>query len=277
MPFGFLTSSSGSRQARRHRLPFSVLTVVGSSLLFSVFPLSAEANGSQFCKFGTPASTLYQSLLPCSNQGPITLGDKKLTLNTPVGGDPSLYQLPTIGNGAIKFSWQVFGPGTDYLNDIWSVSVDFDPDVFAPPAVSGQFKYTLDIVDPRWQFATADLDSVKTETNGQAGGTVEVRKLLPDGTLSPDGPLISTNGSNVNPVAFGGEFMSIAVTDTYDLTGGTAGTIILDNFQNNFTQQRSSFVPPETEAPGPLPLLGAGAAFGFSRRLRSRLLAARRV
>jgi hypothetical protein len=30
---------------------------------------------------------------------------------------------------------------------------------------------------------------------------------------------------------------------------------------------------PSTETPGPLPLLGAGAAFGFSRRLRKRISA----
>jgi len=30
---------------------------------------------------------------------------------------------------------------------------------------------------------------------------------------------------------------------------------------------------PDTEVPGPLPLLGAGAAFGFSRRIRSRIKA----
>jgi hypothetical protein len=31
------------------------------------------------------------------------------------------------------------------------------------------------------------------------------------------------------------------------------------------------------QTPGPLPVLGAGAAFGFSRKLRSRIKAARAV
>ena len=31
----------------------------------------------------------------------------------------------------------------------------------------------------------------------------------------------------------------------------------------------------QTEVPGPLPLLGAGAAFGFSRRIRNRIKGAR--
>lgn len=276
MPLGRLTSPSSSTLKRRHLLPLSALTAFGSSLLFMV-PLPAEAAGSKFCQFGTPESELYQSQSTCSSQTPLTLGDKRLTLNAPAGASAataSLYQLPTIGSGARKFSWQQFGSGDSYLNDIWSVSVDFDPDVYAPPTTSGSFKYTLDVIDPNWVFATVDLDSVKTETQGQDGGRVEVRKLLPEGTIVPDAPLVSINGSNVNPVAFGGEYTSIAVTDTYELTGGTSGLIILDNFQNNFTQQRSGNIPPESSVPGPLPLLGAGAAFRYSRRLRSRLLAA---
>ena len=40
----------------------------------------------------------------------------------------------------------------------------------------------------------------------------------------------------------------------------------MDNFANDFSQ---------TSVPGPLPLLGAGAAFGFSRRIRSRIKGAR--
>jgi hypothetical protein len=36
---------------------------------------------------------------------------------------------------------------------------------------------------------------------------------------------------------------------------------VLDSFKNTYTQP----------VPGPLPLLGAGTAFGFSRRLRRRV------
>ena len=46
--------------------------------------------------------------------------------------------------------------------------------------------------------------------------------------------------------------------DTFDPNGGA-----VDNFQNT------------VRTPGPLPLLGAGAAFGFSRRLRGRIKASR--
>ncbi len=38
-----------------------------------------------------------------------------------------------------------------------------------------------------------------------------------------------------------------------------------------FGSQSVDFQPAPSEVPGPLPLLGAGAAFGFSRRLRKRV------
>jgi MYXO-CTERM domain-containing protein len=55
------------------------------------------------------------------------------------------------------------------------------------------------------------------------------------------------------------------VRDTWSIDLGS--NTILDAIQNNYTQT--------TETPGPLPLLGAGAAFGFSRRIRSRIKRAR--
>jgi hypothetical protein len=39
--------------------------------------------------------------------------------------------------------------------------------------------------------------------------------------------------------------------------------------------QAAAYTPPPVDAPGPLPLFGAGAAFGFGRRLRKRIQGAR--
>lgn len=67
--------------------------------------------------------------------------------------------------------------------------------------------------------------------------------------------LTSTNQTyNVTP-----GLQSLYIADFIDDAGGT-GTIA--SFTNSFTQY--------TAVPGPLPLMGAGAAFGFSRRLRRR-------
>lgn len=230
------------------------------------------------CKFGKPTLSAYQLLADCSTLEPVVLGDKRLTLNTPENGEPSLYQLPTIGSGAILFEWEPneIEIGDGYLNDVWSVTVDFSPNLAAtsPTPMQGVFRYTLEVLADDWIFATVDLDGLKTESLGQIGGEVKVSKLLPGGYLSPDAPLISTNGSNVDPVPLGADYSYIAVTDFYDLSKGSKGLIFLDKFANNFTQQRSSTIPPEADVPASLPLLGISSAFGFSRRLRRRLLRA---
>lgn len=268
MPFS-LASWRNLNPIQGHRLPLPTLTAIASSLVF-IFPLSAAAAGSHFCRFGTPAFP-YSVLQSCATTGPLVLGDKRLTLN---GSDASLYQLPDTGSGFIEFSWQENPASDGYLNDIWSVKVDFNPDIVAEGAaspVSGTFKYTLEILDQDWMFATVDLDSIKSESSPQLDGKVVVQKLLPGGYLAPDDPLISINGSNVNPVAFAGDFTSIAVTDTYEVTAGSIGAMYLNSFQNTFTQQPSGGnIPPETAVPGPLPLLGISAAFAMARRLRRR-------
>jgi len=58
----------------------------------------------------------------------------------------------------------------------------------------------------------------------------------------------------------------IFVRDSWSIPVGSPAKI--DLIQNNYTQ---------SSVPGPLPLLGAGAAFGFSRRIRSRIKGARLV
>ena len=68
--------------------------------------------------------------------------------------------------------------------------------------------------------------------------------------------------------SIGGQVKKITVMDTYGVTVGS-----INSFQNSFSQKPDQADP--ERVPGPLPLLGAGAAFGFSRRLRTRLLAAR--
>jgi hypothetical protein len=68
---------------------------------------------------------------------------------------------------------------------------------------------------------------------------------------------------------FNDYFKTIRVKDEYC---GTVGSI--NSFQNSFRQITRD--PKEESVRGPLPLLGVGAPFGFSRRLRSRFMAARR-
>ncbi len=52
--------------------------------------------------------------------------------------------------------------------------------------------------------------------------------------------------------------------------------LILVAYANSATYAQATLYTAPTAAPGPLPLLGAGAAFGFSRKLRKRIQVARK-
>jgi hypothetical protein len=64
------------------------------------------------------------------------------------------------------------------------------------------------------------------------------------------------------------------------ITGTLQYTAFTNVTSNPFAQQSGGTIvinvndpnPPTTAVPGPLPVLGAGAAFGYSRRLRRRIL-----
>jgi len=160
--------------------------------------------------------------------------------------------------GDIEFKWDQLGaPG--FADDIWTVDVDFnegDGNVVGP--ASGTFSYLVSIIDPLgagWRFNTVSHDSdwlngvsLSTKLVDYEGGSVE---------------LTSANGNPDGPVAIGGKV--IAVTDTWSVEADG----VIDSFSNTYTQT--------SEVPGPLPLLGAGAAFGFSRRPRSRIRQSRPV
>jgi len=75
---------------------------------------------------------------------------------------------------------------------------------------------------------------------------------------SPIG-LTSTNGTPSVATVIGGP-TTITVNNSYNGAGGA-----IDTLENSFKQIQ------HTTVPGPLPLLGAGAAFGFSRNLRKRI------
>jgi hypothetical protein len=80
--------------------------------------------------------------------------------------------------------------------------------------------------------------------------------------LLPSPYLTSMDGSN-STLPLSGTFVD--VTDSYIVLAGAG----INRFNNGFTQTSG--------VPGPLPLFGAGAAFGFSRRIRSRIKGARLV
>lgn len=189
------------------------------------------------CSFGGGAGTPCQLNTPYDSTAP---SDKQITL----------LQGPTAGMGDIEFEWIPVTPLPGYLSDIWKIDVDFTPALQGP--VTGVFDYEINIFEGPMQFNTVELSvdavagtpTVTKSIYGDAGFT----QLLQQITVSGN----ATSGYFALP----SDYTTLYVRDSYVLKDGD----ILDNFQNNFTQ-----------VPGPLPLLGAGTAFGFSRRLRRRV------
>jgi len=176
------------------------------------------------------------------------LGDKRFKLTAIDPGTSS---------GVLSFNWLDPDNGTTtYANDAWDTTVVFDPvgTGIAAPA-TGTLDYTLQVVDPGlsagWHFSSAEIDSDVVDTVDPSQTTV--KKTINNGANIL---LTSTDGSIDGPVPIGGTL--ITVNDTWNVGQGD----LLKSFNNHYTQ---------SDVPGPLPLLGAGAAFGFSRRIRSRI------
>jgi hypothetical protein len=96
----------------------------------------------------------------------------------------------------------------------------------------------------------------------KAESTTTFSMLSMGGTVSPSSVMDDLVAPNSPTATFGGHVTSALFTNTLVVTEG--GATLLDN---TLVQKSPSTVP------GPLPLLGAGAAFGFSRRIRSRIKA----
>ncbi len=163
-----------------------------------------------------------------------------------------LTKLPTIGSGTLQFVEQTTG--------IYVVDADFIPDLEAPSGW-GEFEYDLTIDGPPnvFTFFEGGLAII-----GPPVGSPQFKVKQTTTGL----PMLMADEMDADVTAFfDSDLKTVTVKNEYFVTTGS-----VNSFQNSFTQFET--VPPPT-VPGPLPLLGAGAAFGFSRRLRTRVLAAR--
>jgi hypothetical protein len=166
-----------------------------------------------------------------------------------------LTKLPTVGMGTIQFVEQTQG--------IYVVDVDFIPDLANPPVNPWgilEYDLTIDPLPNLFTYLEGGLAII-----GPPVGDPEF-KVKKFATGLPMLMADQTDPQVAAPFATG--LKLISVRDEYLVTTGS-----INSFQNSFTQTEGKFPPPQV--PGPLPLLGAGAAFGFSRRLRTRVLAAR--
>jgi hypothetical protein len=154
--------------------------------------------------------------------------------------------------GTAVFEWVENAP-IGYVNDLFSLDLQF-----APSATAGQngfFEYQVEILDPTYGFESVQLDSTVTLPLPPTPPNVTVTKLVDNTPI-----LTSINGAQIGPILFT-EPSPITVRDEW--TVGTNST--LSSIKDTLTQRN--------QVPGPLPVLGAGMAFGFSRKLRNRIKA----
>jgi hypothetical protein len=114
------------------------------------------------------------------------------------------------------------------------------------------FTYLATITDHDRQFSAVDL-------NSDADSLADPASILAATFTGGTSPVVLTsrNGSPDLEVILGGP-------EVLTVQNSSNGAGSINSLENSFRQ---------TQVPGPLPILGAGMAFGFSRKLRRRIKA----
>jgi len=162
----------------------------------------------------------------------------------------------------ISFNSPGYGGHVDVnsVGSSYDVSIDFDG---GGTMGNGDFSYEATIVDPYTYFDHVDLNVI---SNPGASSVVTKACSLRDLVDPPCGRVLTVTGSGNDTLVVPQPYKTIAITDTW-----TANGEAISHIDNQLSQKTLDKVP------APLPLLGAGAAFGFSRRIRSRIKGARLV
>lgn len=178
-----------------------------------------------------------------------------------------------IGDKAVTgLSFTGFTPGdldtllfTRITPTFFQLQYNFDPQ--AQSNTAGTFGYTISITPA----GVADGNVLFRAQSNITGGTLEGGSFTTTATESAAKvtPLTATDGSSPsNPP---GIFVPNTVSATFSQTFAASnnpppGPATINSFGLQFTQTN---IP--TSVPGPLPILGAAAAFGLSRKLRNRI------
>lgn len=157
--------------------------------------------------------------------------------------------LPINPGGSVFVNLEATGLGGPFSQQ------QIDTDFNGPLLASATSVYTV-VTDIKTPFNQVDLSWVQVPG---APGNVSAEYVLYSAGTIIDTKLLNINGSLAAFNYPSTPIDKIVVTNTYTPGGGA-----IDNAQNTFRN-----------VPGPLPILGAGAAFGFSRKLRGRIKAAR--
>jgi hypothetical protein len=124
------------------------------------------------------------------------------------------------------------------------------------PITNATLRYTLTLKNGR------TFDTAQANITGNNG-------LFSTSTTSPAPGLLSaatSSGGAGSTVGFTPGLTTLTFTQTFSSTAN--GALVLNSLGTIYSTTPGQG---DVEVPGPLPLLGAGAAFGFSRRLRNRI------
>jgi hypothetical protein len=122
------------------------------------------------------------------------------------------------------------------------------------PITNATLRYTLTLKNGR------TFDTAQANITGNNG-------IFSTSTTSLGLPSAATSsGGAGSTVGFTPALTTLTFTQTFSSTA--AGALVLNSLGTIYSTTPGRG---DEEVPGPLPLLGAGAAFGFSRRLRNRI------
>jgi hypothetical protein len=142
--------------------------------------------------------------------------------------------------------------------DPLGVAVDFNPSGVITG--SGTYSYKIETTGPL-TGNTFNAVGLSADINGLGTASITKEVFGDSGFMTSLGTLTLTYpGVAPAPILLPTGYTDIYIRDNYS-TVGDAG---IDKITNSLNS-----------VPGPLPILGAGAAFGFSRKLRGRIKAAR--
>ena len=206
---------------------------------------SAQADST--CTFGTTTALTPKkcsiSVNDAFNTTTLLEGDKSLTFKD-LPGDPT--SVPY--GGTITLSDLGFNFYTVATNFVGPLGPSIGPDTLA---------YDIKIISPGNYFTGVKLGAVSN---------IDAALVIKSEVSSPSlfAPLQVTSTQSDPPGAgvflnLPGTLTSLSIRDTFSTPSPGA----LTSFTNTFRQKQ--------DVPGPLPLMGAGMALGFSRKLRSRI------
>jgi len=277
LPFSFL--------GRLTTLPLRHLAILAGSVALSAGPaLAADPTSFTVLLDGQSSNTpptgvkgeLIFSFAPTANSSTTTGNDVKLTLtlkNTsttpPIDTSRFVAAAFTVPDG-ISYISNSYDGGSRFDTIYQDPNADIQPfgDVAPPPQsydicirATSQGNGTCNGGGSGQGLLNGETYSVTLDFNSTSFSTAEQFKTAFLSASTPPSPPIN----NVGPVA--GRFQSINCTGNLSCALGASDKIL------GGTPGGPPGGPGTSSVPGPLPIFGAAAAFGYSRKLRQRLKA----